>query len=383
MPDVVLPVLNEALALPWVLGRMPAAYRPLVVDNGSDDGSPQIAADLGAQVIHEDRRGFGSACAAGLAASEADVVCFMDADGSLDPGRVAPRGRPSPPRSVRPQLGRESGRAGRLAAPCPPGQPCAHGRSEATHLTSVTRPRSYAGGPATGSDCPRNQGSAIRVAARDGPACARFGLERLGGRCRLPGPFRAFEGDRHRTWNGPGYWGHGGSPQMTPLRPIAQANGAAALREVQIVVIAKEPLSGTVKTRLCPPLTSAEAAAVAASSLADTLDVVVRSDCRARWWRSRVSPTAGSRAGSSSFPSGRVASASVSMEQSWMRGNARTARCSSSAWTLPRCAWRISNAPRRRCSSPGVDTILGPADDGGYWLIGTRQPVPGMFAEFP
>ena len=67
MPDVVLPVLNEALALPWVLGRMPAAYRPLVVDNGSDDGSPQIAADLGAQVIHEDRRGFGSACAAGLA----------------------------------------------------------------------------------------------------------------------------------------------------------------------------------------------------------------------------------------------------------------------------------------------------------------------------
>jgi glycosyltransferase involved in cell wall biosynthesis len=85
MPDVVLPVLNEALALPWVLGRMPAAYRPVVVDNGSDDGSAQIAAELGAEVIHEPRRGFGSACAAGLAAARADVVCFMDADGSLDP----------------------------------------------------------------------------------------------------------------------------------------------------------------------------------------------------------------------------------------------------------------------------------------------------------
>ena len=89
MPDVVLPVLNEALALPWVLGRMPASYRPVVVDNGSDDGSAEIAADLGARVIHEERRGFGSACAAGLAASEDDVVCFMDADGSLDPCRVA------------------------------------------------------------------------------------------------------------------------------------------------------------------------------------------------------------------------------------------------------------------------------------------------------
>ena len=85
MPDVVLPVLNEALALPWVLSRMPAGYRPVVVDNGSDDGSAQIAAELGAEVIHEPRCGFGSACAAGLAAAEDDVVCFMDADGSLDP----------------------------------------------------------------------------------------------------------------------------------------------------------------------------------------------------------------------------------------------------------------------------------------------------------
>jgi glycosyltransferase involved in cell wall biosynthesis len=85
MPDVVLPVLNEARALPWVLGRMPAAYRPLVVDNGSDDGSARIAAEIGAAVIREPRRGFGSACAAGLAAADDDVVCFMDADGSLDP----------------------------------------------------------------------------------------------------------------------------------------------------------------------------------------------------------------------------------------------------------------------------------------------------------
>ncbi|MGH2661282.1 MAG: glycosyltransferase family 2 protein [Actinomycetota bacterium] len=85
MPDVVLPVLNEAEALPWVLGRMPAGYRPIVVDNGSTDGSAQLAESLGALVVPEPRRGFGAACWAGLVAAGADVVCFMDADSSLDP----------------------------------------------------------------------------------------------------------------------------------------------------------------------------------------------------------------------------------------------------------------------------------------------------------
>jgi glycosyltransferase involved in cell wall biosynthesis len=83
--DVILPVLDEAEALPWVLGRMPGGYRPVVADNGSTDGSAQVAARLGSRVVREPRRGFGAACAAGLAAAETDVVCFMDCDGSLDP----------------------------------------------------------------------------------------------------------------------------------------------------------------------------------------------------------------------------------------------------------------------------------------------------------
>ncbi|MBV9793305.1 MAG: glycosyltransferase family 2 protein [Actinobacteria bacterium] len=87
--DVILPCLNEAGALPWLLPRMPDGYRPIVADNGSDDGSPQIAADLGATVIHVPRRGYGAACHAGLEAAKADIVCFMDADGSLDPGDLS------------------------------------------------------------------------------------------------------------------------------------------------------------------------------------------------------------------------------------------------------------------------------------------------------
>lgn len=85
MPDVVLPVLDEARALPWVLGRFPEGFHPIVVDNGSTDGSDAIARELGAAVVREPRVGFGAACYAGLLAASAEVVCFMDCDGSLDP----------------------------------------------------------------------------------------------------------------------------------------------------------------------------------------------------------------------------------------------------------------------------------------------------------
>jgi len=84
--DVVLPVLNEREALPWVLERMPAGYAPIVVDNGSTDGSGELAAALGAQVVREPRPGFGAACFAGLCAARSEVVCFMDCDASFDPG---------------------------------------------------------------------------------------------------------------------------------------------------------------------------------------------------------------------------------------------------------------------------------------------------------
>src|SRR3954451_9083287 len=87
VPDVIVPVLNEAAALPALLAAIPPGYRPIVVDNGSTDGSGDIARAAGAVVVVEPRRGFGSACWAGLVAADPDdgVVCFLDGDGSLDP----------------------------------------------------------------------------------------------------------------------------------------------------------------------------------------------------------------------------------------------------------------------------------------------------------
>jgi dTDP-L-rhamnose 4-epimerase len=84
--DVVLPCLNEAQALPRLLSSMPGAFHPIVADNGSTDDSARIAADHGATVVHVPQRGFGAACHGGLLAATSEIVCIMDADGSLDPG---------------------------------------------------------------------------------------------------------------------------------------------------------------------------------------------------------------------------------------------------------------------------------------------------------
>lgn len=84
--DVVLPCLDEVRALPWVLERIPPGWRAIVVDNGSSDGSAELAESLGARVVREPVRGFGAACHAGLEAATAEFVCFCDCDASLDPG---------------------------------------------------------------------------------------------------------------------------------------------------------------------------------------------------------------------------------------------------------------------------------------------------------
>jgi glycosyltransferase involved in cell wall biosynthesis len=87
--DLVLPCLNEVAALPWLLARVPAGIRTIVVDNGSSDGSSKVAAECGAIVIREGIRGYGAACQAGLSSATADVVAFMDADGSADPADLS------------------------------------------------------------------------------------------------------------------------------------------------------------------------------------------------------------------------------------------------------------------------------------------------------
>ena len=87
--DVILPCLDEARALPSLLAELPPSYRAIVVDNGSTDGSAEIAARLGATVVVAGQRGYGSAVHAGLMAATAPIVAFCDADGSFDMRQIA------------------------------------------------------------------------------------------------------------------------------------------------------------------------------------------------------------------------------------------------------------------------------------------------------
>lgn len=95
---LILPARNEALALPAVLAGVPSFVdRVVVADNGSTDGTAQIARDRGAEVVCEPRPGYGRACLAGivlLREEPPDIVVFADADGSDDlahlPALLAP-----------------------------------------------------------------------------------------------------------------------------------------------------------------------------------------------------------------------------------------------------------------------------------------------------
>ena len=90
MTDVVLPCLNEAPALPWLLERLPPGYRAIVADNGSTDGSADVARAHGATVVSVPEPGYGAAVHAGLMAADPidGVVCVLDADGSFDPAEL-------------------------------------------------------------------------------------------------------------------------------------------------------------------------------------------------------------------------------------------------------------------------------------------------------
>lgn len=89
--SVIIPTRNEAQAIGRVLADIPSdlVHEVIVVDNHSTDGTPEIAARMGARVVSEGRRGYGQACLTGLAgASSPDVVVFLDGDYSDRPSEL-------------------------------------------------------------------------------------------------------------------------------------------------------------------------------------------------------------------------------------------------------------------------------------------------------
>jgi len=146
-------------------------------------------------------------------------------------------------------------------------------------------------------------------------------------------------------------------------------------RAPTVLVLAKEPVAGRVKTRLCPPCTPADAAAIAAAAIADTLaaaaatagarPVLVLDGAPGPWLSARVAvvPQSGGGLGdrlAAAFTHAGGPAALVGMD------------------TPQVSAARIGDA-LARLDRPGVDAILGLTPDGGWWIIGFRAPVPGAF----
>lgn len=86
--DLIFPCKDEAAALPALLALVPEGVGVIVVDNGSIDGTAEVASRCGARVVTEPRLGYGAAVQAGVEACDAEYVAVVDGDGSMDPREI-------------------------------------------------------------------------------------------------------------------------------------------------------------------------------------------------------------------------------------------------------------------------------------------------------
>src|SRR4029450_13938854 len=157
---------------------------------------------------------------------------------------------------------------------------------------------------------------------------------------------------------------------VSPFRPSRCAAGRPPepLIEVQIVVIAKHPVPGRVKTRLCPPCNAEQAAKIAAAALADTLDVVTATPAfrRTLLIEGDHRPPAGWRT---------VAQQGAGLAERLFRGYVDTALARASTFLLGMDPPALLLPRRARPGSRGFDAVLGLPVDGGWWGLGLRDPA--------
>jgi uncharacterized protein len=148
---------------------------------------------------------------------------------------------------------------------------------------------------------------------------------------------------------------------------------------VTLIVIAKEPVPGRAKTRLCPPCTPAQSAQLAEASLADTLATVAATPAPRRVCVLEGAPGAWLPAGVEVLP---------------QRGGPLDERLAAAfddvggpallvGMDTPQLSPRLLAEAAARLMRPGTGAVLGLADDGGWWAIGLRRPDPALFIGVP
>lgn len=147
----------------------------------------------------------------------------------------------------------------------------------------------------------------------------------------------------------------------------------------RLIVIAKAPVAGRSKTRLCPPCTPEQAAELAEAALVDTLAAVGATTCTQRIVALDGDPAAW-------LPAGFTV-----VEQCGGGLGERLAHAFSSfpgptlliGMDTPQVHPGLLEAAISALLEPGTDAVLGPAEDGGYWAIGLRRPDPRVFEGVP
>jgi glycosyltransferase A (GT-A) superfamily protein (DUF2064 family) len=354
--DIVLPCLNEVAALPWILQRIPAGMRAIVVDNGSTDGSAEVARAYGALVIDCRQRGYGAACHAGALEATGEFLAFCDCDATIDPQVI----------TAMAQLIRD-GQA-ELAV----------GRRRPTTLRSwplyarlanrelARRVRRRTG--ATLHDI-----GPVRVARR-APYLA-LGIADRGSGYPVETVIRAADAGWRIAEVGVAYLPREGRSKVTgtvrgtvsAVRDMSTAPSRPAPLGT-VIVLAKQPLPGQAKTRLTPPLRPDQAAGVAAAALSDTLAAAARVDAGAHLLAFEGDPTEWLPTGwrADPQPKGgldvRMIAAFAAVDQ-----------------TIPAVLVGMDTPQFRPEQLTAFDTArydacLGLATDGGYWAIGFADP---------
>lgn len=360
--DVVLPCLDEAAALPWVLGRLPAGWRAVVVDNGSADGSAEVARRLGATVVDEPRRGFGAACHAGLLAATAATVCFMDCDASLDPGQLHRVVGPVADGTADLVLGRRRPTTG--------GAWPLHARLANAGLARRLRVRTGA---------PLHDLGPMRAARREQLLALGLGDRRSG--YPLEMVLSASAAGLRIAEVPVDYLPRTGRSKVTgTLRGVRQAvrdmRAVLAAPPPTLLVIAKEPVPGRVKTRLTPPYTPQQAAALAEAALADTLRTLSAVPAGRRLLVLDGSPGRWLPPGWEVVPQGgggldeRLAAAFTHAGPD--------APALLVGMDTPQLAAAVVAEPLSPARRAGVDAWYGPAADGGFWALGLARPTPAL-----
>jgi glycosyltransferase A (GT-A) superfamily protein (DUF2064 family) len=360
--DVVLPCLDEAEALPWVLDRMPDGYRAVVVDNGSTDGSARIARSLGARVVSEPRRGFGAACQAGLLAATAEYVCFCDCDASLDPAELPALVGPVRDGTADLVLGRRRP-VGRGAWP-------PHARLANAELARRLRAR-------TGADL--HDLGPMRAARRDRLLGLGLGDRRSG--YPLEMVLSGAAAGMRITEREVAYRPRAGRSKVTgTLRGTRQAvhdmRTLLAAPLPTLLVVAKSPRPGRVKTRLTPPCTPGQAAGLAEAALADTLDVLGRVPAGRRVLVLDGPPGPWLPPGWEVLPQRgggldeRLAAAFADVAGGGGGGGPALLV----GMDTPQLTARMLAEPLAAAARTGVDAWFGPAADGGFWALGLAAP---------